>query len=62
MTKDGSFKKVVRHHARDTGQRYTAALTDLKGLGARMHHEPAAERLLAHLRARYDIARSRRRS
>jgi Ser/Thr protein kinase RdoA (MazF antagonist) len=55
MTKDGSFKKVVRHHAQDTGQRYTEALTDLKGLGARMHHEPSAERLLAHLRDRYGI-------
>jgi Ser/Thr protein kinase RdoA (MazF antagonist) len=55
MTKDASFKKVVRHHAQDTGQRYTEALTDLSGLGARMHHEPAAERLLAHLRDRYGI-------
>jgi Ser/Thr protein kinase RdoA (MazF antagonist) len=55
MTKDGSFKKAVRHHAQDTGQRYTEALTDLNGLGARMHHEPAAERLLAHLRDRYGI-------
>lgn len=55
MTKDGSFKKIVRHHAQDTGQRYTAALTDLVGLGGRMHHEPAGERLLVHLRDRYDI-------
>ncbi|MFC3495311.1 phosphotransferase enzyme family protein [Glycomyces rhizosphaerae] len=55
MTKDGSFKKIVRHHAKDTGQRYTEALTDLEGLGGRMHHEPAGERLLAHLRDRYDI-------
>jgi Ser/Thr protein kinase RdoA (MazF antagonist) len=55
MTKDGSFKKVVRHHAQDTGQRYTQALTDLRGLEARMHHEPAGERLLAHLHARYGI-------
>jgi Ser/Thr protein kinase RdoA (MazF antagonist) len=55
MTKDGSFKKVVRHHAQDTGQRYTEALTDLTGLGARMHHEPAADQLLAHLRERYRI-------
>jgi Ser/Thr protein kinase RdoA (MazF antagonist) len=55
MTKDASFKKVVRHHAQDTGQRYAEALTDLSGLGARMHHEPAAERLLAHLRDRYGI-------
>ncbi len=55
MTKDGSFKKVVRHHAQDTGQRYTEALTDLEGLGGRMRHEPASERLLAHLRDRYGI-------
>ena len=55
MTKDASFKKVVRRHAEETGQRYTEALTDLEGLGARMHHEPVAERLLAHLRDRYGI-------
>jgi Ser/Thr protein kinase RdoA (MazF antagonist) len=55
MTKDGSFKKVVRQHAQDTGQRYTEALTDLNGLGARMRHEPAAEPLLAHIRDRYGI-------
>lgn len=56
MTKDGGFKKVVRHHAQDTGQRYTEALTDLEGLDRRMHHKPAAARLLAHLRDRYSIA------
>jgi Ser/Thr protein kinase RdoA (MazF antagonist) len=55
MTKDASFKKVVRRHAEETGQRYTAALTGLEGLGARMHHEPVPERLLAHLRDRYGI-------
>jgi Ser/Thr protein kinase RdoA (MazF antagonist) len=55
MTRDASFKKVVRRHAEETGQRYTEALTDLQGLGARMHHEPAPERLLAHLRFRYGI-------
>ncbi len=55
MTKDGTFKKVVRRHAESTGQRYTDALTDLEGLGARMSHEPVAERLLAHLRDRYGI-------
>ena len=55
MTKDASYKKVVRRHADETGQRYTEALTDLRGLGARMHHEPDAERLLAHLRGRYGI-------
>ena len=55
MTKDASFKKVVRRHAEETGQRYTAALTDLEGLGARMNHEPVADRLLARLRDRYGI-------
>jgi Ser/Thr protein kinase RdoA (MazF antagonist) len=55
MTKDASFKKVVRRHAEDTGQRYTEALTDIEGLGARMHHEPVAGRLLEHLRDRYGI-------
>src|ERR1700685_1448938 len=55
MTKDASFKKVVRRHAEETGQRYTEALTGLEGLGARMNHEPVAERLLAHLRERYGI-------
>ena len=55
MTKDASFKKVVRRHAEETGQRYTEALTDLEGLGARMDHEPSAERLLSHLRDRYGI-------
>jgi Ser/Thr protein kinase RdoA (MazF antagonist) len=55
MTKHASFKKAVRRHAEETGQRYTEALTDLEGLGARMDHEPAAEQLLAHLRVRYGI-------
>jgi Ser/Thr protein kinase RdoA (MazF antagonist) len=55
MTKDASFKKVVRRHAEETGQRYTEALTDLQGLGARMDHAPDADRLLAHLRDHYRI-------
>lgn len=55
MTKDASFKKAVRRHAEETGQRYTEALTDLEGLGARMHHEPEPERLLAHVRDHYGI-------
>ncbi len=55
MTKEASFKKVVRRHAEETGQRYTEALTDLEGLGPRMDHEPDAGRLLAHLRDRYGI-------
>ncbi|MFG1911172.1 phosphotransferase enzyme family protein [Kribbella sp. NPDC048928] len=55
MTKDGNFKKVVRRHAQETGQRYTEALTDLEGLNERIHHEPDADRLLVHLRDRYGI-------
>src|SRR2546421_9515069 len=55
MTRDSSFKKVVRRHAEETGQRYTQALTDLEGLEARMFHQPTPERLLAHLRDRYCI-------
>lgn len=55
MTKDASFKKVVRRHAEETGQRYTESLTDLEGLGSRMDHEPDAVRLLAHLRDHYGI-------
>jgi Ser/Thr protein kinase RdoA (MazF antagonist) len=55
MTKDASFKKVVRRHAEETGQRYIEALTDLEGLGARMDHKPVAEQLVAHLRDRYGI-------
>jgi Ser/Thr protein kinase RdoA (MazF antagonist) len=55
VTKDASFKKAVRRHAEETGQRYTQALMDLNGLGARMHHEPVPDRLLAHLRDRYGI-------
>ena len=55
MTKDASFKKVIRRHAGETGQRYTEALTDLEGLGPRMDHEPDTERLIAHLRDCYGI-------
>jgi len=55
MTKDARFKKVVRRHAQDTGQRYTEALTHLEGLDARIFHEPIGDRLLAHLRRRYGI-------
>ena len=55
MTKDASFKKVVRGHAEETGQRDTESLRDLEGLGGRLHHEPDAERLLAHLGDRYRI-------
>src|SRR3954453_171732 len=55
MTRDGSFKKVVRRHAAETGQRYTEALTDLEGLEQRMFHQPVAERLREHLRERHGI-------
>ena len=55
MTRDGSFKKVVRRHAEETGQRYTEALTDLEGLEVRMFHQPVGERLIGHLRDRYGI-------
>lgn len=55
MTKDGSFKKVVRRHAAETGQRYTEAKADLEGLDARIHHSPVADRLVVHLRDRYGI-------
>src|SRR5271167_4227997 len=55
MTKDDSFKKVVRRHALDTGQRYAEALADLEGLEARLFHQPTAERIVAHLRDHYGI-------
>ncbi|WP_223624878.1 phosphotransferase enzyme family protein [Microbacterium sp. EST19A] len=55
MTKDARFKRVVRRHAEETGQRYTAALADIDGLSSRMDHEPAGDRLLDHLRDRYGI-------
>lgn len=55
MTREGSFKKVVRRHAEETGQRYTQALTDLEGLQSRMFHQPDGERLVTHLREHYGI-------
>jgi Ser/Thr protein kinase RdoA (MazF antagonist) len=55
MTKQGSFKKVVRRHAEQTGQRYTEAKTELEGLDGRMDHRPDAEGLVAHLRNHYGI-------
>ena len=55
MTKDSGFKKVVRRHAAETGQRYTEAKADLEAIEARMEHAPAATRLVAHLRDRYGI-------
>lgn len=55
MTKHGSFKKVVRRHAQETGQRYTEALVDLEGVEKRLFHTPSPGRLLAHLRERYGV-------
>ena len=68
MTKDRGFKKVVRRHAHETGQRYTAARRDLEGVAGRIGwrrwtddgrpdtlHEPIAERLLAHVREHHGI-------
>lgn len=55
MTKRGNFKKTVRRHAQETGQRYTDALTDLENIEARMRHEPIADRLMSHLRDRYGL-------
>lgn len=56
MTKASNFKKAVRRHAEETGQRYTDALTDLEGVEARMSHPPTdVERLLTHLRDHHAI-------
>ena len=55
MTKHGSFKKVVRRHAQETGQRYTEALADLEGVEERLFHVPSVERLLSHLQDRYRL-------
>jgi Ser/Thr protein kinase RdoA (MazF antagonist) len=55
MTKSAGFKRVVRRHAAETGQRYTEAKMDLEGLEARMHHVPAGDALLTHLRDYYGV-------
>ena len=55
MTKHGSFKKVVRRHAAETGQRYTTALANLEGVQERLFHQPSTERLVAHLGDRYGV-------
>ncbi|MEL6983276.1 MAG: phosphotransferase [Actinomycetota bacterium] len=55
MTKHSSFKKVVRRHAQETGQRYTDALADLEGVEERLFHQPSPERLLTELRDRYGV-------
>ncbi|GAB3811619.1 phosphotransferase enzyme family protein [Kribbella italica] len=58
MTKRGSFKRVVRERARETGQRYTQALADLE----QINRSPFARTrpfehggLKDHLEARYGI-------
>ena len=55
MTKHSSFKKVVRRHAQETGQRYTEALANLEGVEERLSHAPSADRLLAHLQDRHSV-------
>lgn len=58
MTKQGSFKRAVRQRARETGQRYTQALTDLEQVNrspfARTRPVETAE-LKNHLESRYGI-------
>ena len=53
MTTHSKFKKVVRRHAQETGQRYSQALTDLEGLETRLFHKPVTDRLIVHLQDRY---------
>ncbi len=58
MTKQGSFKRAVRDHARRTGQRYTQARADLElaETQAFVHDRPFdREALAAHLQERYGI-------
>lgn len=55
MTKEGSFKRAVRGHASDTGQRYTEARADLDGVDRRVFHETTADRVAAHLKEHYGI-------
>ncbi|WP_432894011.1 phosphotransferase [Kribbella sp. CA-245084] len=58
MTKQGSFKRAVRQHARRSGQRYTEARADME-LAARqpfVHARPFEHAALtAHLEAQYGI-------
>ena len=55
VTKEGSFKRAVRRHASDTGQRYTQAKTDLEGVDRRVFHGTTADRVAAHLKEHYGI-------
>jgi Ser/Thr protein kinase RdoA (MazF antagonist) len=58
MTKQGSFKRAVRQHARRSGQRYTEARADLELAGRQpfVHTRPFEHAALtAHLEAQYGI-------
>ncbi len=58
MTKQGSFKRAVRRHARRTGQRYTEARADLETAErqAFVHARPFEHAALtAHLEAQYGL-------
>lgn len=57
MTRQGSFKRAVRQHARESGQRYTEARAALdRGRSAERPNRPfELEALRAHLEARYGI-------
>lgn len=58
MTKQGSFKRAVRQHARRTGQRYTEARADLEiaERQAFVHARPFEHAALtAHLEAQYGL-------
>lgn len=58
MTKQGSFKRAVRQHARRSGQRYTEARADLEiaERQAFIHDRPFEhDALTAHLEAQYGI-------
>lgn len=58
MTKQGSFKRAVRQHARRTGQRYTEARADMEiaERQAFVHSRPFKHAALtAHLEAQYGI-------
>ena len=58
MTRQGSFKRAVRQHARRTGQRYTEARADLElaGRQAFVHARPFEhDALTRHLEATYGI-------
>lgn len=57
MTKQGSFKRLVRRRAEETGQRYTEALADLDGTGLneRTSHAESADRVASHLAKQYGI-------